>query len=106
MPRGRVLKDQFDWERNHFFVRMRSQALFRGEGWQLTQEDFNQIWSTPELWARKGRGGQDLCLSLIDHRGPWHPDNVHIVQRAEHIRYHNRLKIGKTYGPHKNKNKT
>ena len=75
------------------FHRSRCQAKFRGEDWQLTEQDWNAIW-TPERWRRRGRHIDDLCLCLIDEFGAWTTDNVimltrHTQLKIKNLKFHN-----------------
>ena len=64
--------------------RARAQALFRQEGWNLTFEEFEQIWG--DQWHRRGRARDDLCMTRTDPDLAWDTHNVELVTRAEHNR--------------------
>lgn len=63
----------------------RVQARFRGEDYQLTFDEFCELW-TDELWQRRGRGSQDLGMTRRDLSGPWTVENCVIVTRREQVR--------------------
>ena len=66
------------------FGRARAQALFRGEPWCLTFEEFEQIWQ--DCWHQRGRASEDLCMTRTDPEGAWATNNVELITRAEHNR--------------------
>lgn len=66
------------------FSRMRSQARFRKQEWLLTLEEFNSIW-TADLWQRRGRSADDLCMSRRDLTGPWTRENIIIESRVDMV---------------------
>ena len=64
--------------------RARAQALYRGEGWDMTFDEFAEIWGTD--WPRRGRASQDLCMTRPDLDLPWSVHNAELITRAEHNR--------------------
>lgn len=64
--------------------RMRAQAAYRGEDWDLTFEQFQEIWSTH--WHQRGRGSDDYCLTRTDYTQPWSPDNIEVLPRRLQLR--------------------
>lgn len=66
------------------FLQMRAQANFRKETFQLTFEDFQELWK--EHWANKGRGNDQYCLSRHDPLGEWTMNNVVCMPRIDHLR--------------------
>lgn len=82
------------------FCRMRAQAKFRGEGWDLTWEQYQTIWEGK--WHLKGRGTDDLCLTRLDWEGAWTLDNVSLTFRIDHLRKQSKVRPsrkGKKLGP-------
>ena len=67
------------------WVRAKCQAKFRGEQWDITEEDWIYILWTDQLWARRGRKSQDLCLIRDDSKAAWSMDNVMIVTRRTQL---------------------
>ena len=67
------------------WLKHKAQARFRNEEHDLTWEEWQAIW-TPDNWAQRGRRATDLCLSRIDHLGPWTASNVQLVERKEHLK--------------------
>lgn len=66
------------------FGRARAQALFRQEGWEITFEEFQQIWGAD--WPQRGRHSDNLCMTRSDIDLPWSADNVELITRADHNR--------------------
>jgi hypothetical protein len=64
--------------------RMRAQAHYRGEKYQLTFEDFESVWA--DQWHRRGRHSEDLCITRKNPKLPWKLNNVQLMSRAEHVR--------------------
>ena len=62
---------------------MRAQAKFRHEEFELTFEEYMQLWEGS--WYRKGRANDDLCMTRRDWLGPWRLANVEIVERSIHF---------------------
>ena len=73
--------------------RARAQANYRGEGWTITEEEFIAMWRKDNLYLKRGKGPEDLCLTRKDEEKPWTMDNVYIIQRLEHYRYCNKKKV-------------
>ena len=64
--------------------RARAQAVFRHEPWQLTFDDFVQVWGT--RWPERGRGRDQLCMTRRAPDLPWSASTVELITRAEHNR--------------------
>jgi hypothetical protein len=76
--------------RYRIWAQQRNQALWRGEGWELTFDTWLAIWES--LWPRRGRCRGHMCMSRSDWDLPWSPDNVSIITREEHARLQSRAK--------------
>ena len=63
--------------------RQRAQAIYRGEEYLLTFEDFHAIWG--DLWSKRGRGINDYCLSRLDPEKAWDKTNTRVITRYEHL---------------------
>lgn len=66
------------------WLKMKAQANFRGEEWQLTFEDYQTAWQGK--WHLKGRTVLAYCLTREDSEGAWHKDNVMCIERQEHFK--------------------
>jgi hypothetical protein len=70
-------------EQHFAYNKMKSQAVFRKEEWELTLEDFFALWH--DHWRDRGRSIHNVVLARIDADRPWHKDNAEIIPRWEHI---------------------
>lgn len=80
------------WEkqRRTAFHRQRAQAKFRNEVWLLTYEDYCVFFSTEEMFQRRGRGKDSVCLSRIDPALPWTMTNSMLMTRHQQLWCKNR----------------
>lgn len=65
--------------------RSRAQAHFRQEDWQITEQQYIDLWRIDDRYKNKGRGSDDFCLCRIDEEKPWTVDNVEIITRKLHL---------------------
>ena len=65
------------------FQRMRCQARYREEAWELTFEEFKLLWK--DHWAARGRASNQYCLTRIDPSDAWRMDNIECLQRVEYL---------------------
>lgn len=65
------------------WMRMKAQANFRGEEFDLTFEDFQLLWD--EHWEERGRKSYEYCLTRADSTEPWNATNTICVQRLEYL---------------------
>lgn len=68
---------------NLAFLRMRAQARFRGEAFELTFEDFQQLWQGH--WHQRGRDRESTQLIRRDVRQPWNLANCELTNRGEFL---------------------
>ena len=73
------------------WLRARNQAIFRGEEYLLTFDEFCELW-TDELWVQRGRASESLSMTRLDHDGAWSIANCVIVSRSQQIREANILR--------------
>lgn len=64
----------------------RSQARYRKEDYDLSWEDWLEIWKNPIDFENRGRKPEDLTLTRIDDDGAWELSNVQIMTRLEQLR--------------------
>lgn len=81
---GRKFKNEIEHQKHWAFLRQRAQANYRGEGWEITIEEYFDFW-TDEQWQMRGRGQQDLCMVRKDVEKPWSIDNCAIVFRYQQL---------------------
>lgn len=65
------------------WLRMRAQANFRGEQFDLTFDQFAEIWG--DKWSKRGRASDALAMTREDPEGPWDYKNTVIVTRREQL---------------------
>jgi hypothetical protein len=85
-PRPHVWKVQGEVPHRQYmcFLQMRAQANYRDEPFELTFEDFQEVWNGK--WELKGRGSTDYCLTRDDPTGAWVRGNVVCLPRIEHLK--------------------
>lgn len=86
-PRPQTWKypDPFDHVRHNAYLKMRSQAWFRKEPWDLTIEEFFEFWPTEELWSQRGKRANGLCMVRVNTTLPWSKANCRVVERYEQL---------------------
>ena len=65
------------------WMRAKAQANYRKEQWNLTFEEFYQLWKNH--WDKRGRGADDFCMTRCDSSMPWSLENITIMTRHEHL---------------------
>lgn len=78
------------------YCRMRAQAKYRGEAWDLTWDEYKEIWDGK--WHLRGTTKESYVLTKIDQELAWTVDNVEICPRLEQWR-----RQSKSRGPAKSK---
>lgn len=63
----------------------RCQARYRGEQYDLTFEDYHEIWGVH--WCQRGRRLGDLQLRRRNPELPWRRDNTQLMRRLTISRY-------------------
>ena len=96
-PHARRFPDPIDHERFMAWHKSRQQAIFRNEPWDLTVEDWFELWTKPK-WARRGRRRQDLCMIRQDNTISWNIDNCKIVSRLYQLRLYAQIRKAKNHG--------
>jgi hypothetical protein len=78
-----------DWIRDRYYayLKHRSQARFRKEEYNLTVDEWNELW-TEAHWHRKGRGPLDLALFRKNYKGAWAWDNVILDENQHKSQYY------------------
>jgi hypothetical protein len=82
--KGRKYKDPLEHEKHIGFLRSRSQANYRKEGWTLTIEEFMEMWRD-DLWLCRGRSPEDLVMIRVDINNSWSYENCVIVSRYQQL---------------------
>ena len=79
-PTGFRLKPEFDVKRKQVWARARAQAEYRGEIWDLDFDSFCRI-MTEDVWQRRGRDSDSLCLCMYDPEQGWRVGNIALLTR-------------------------
>ena len=58
------------------------QAKFREEKWELSFEEFCEIWSD-EIWSQRGKEMKSLVMTRIDPQDTWQWGNIQIITRHD-----------------------
>jgi hypothetical protein len=65
--------------------RNRAQAKYRGQEWEITEEEFIELWMLDDRYKRRGKGSNNLCMTRINKNESWNRDNVYFPTRKEHF---------------------
>jgi hypothetical protein len=72
--------DRIRTDKHRGYLRARAQWNFRGEGCEMTTEEWQTIWRD-DIWLNRGRLPEQYCLIRDDPKEPWHIKNVMLVTR-------------------------
>lgn len=72
-------------DKRYAWLKHRAQCKHRKEDYNLTWEEWESLW-TDELFLKRGRANQDLCLMKVELDGDWSYGNVKIVTRGEQLK--------------------
>lgn len=61
----------------------RAQANFRDEEWELTFDEFYDLWK--DHWLNRGRKPDDYCMTRTDASKPWKHDNIIVLTRHDQL---------------------
>lgn len=75
--------------------RMRAQAKYRNETWDIPWEMFLELWEGK--WHMRGTCKGSYALNRIDWDSAWSVSNVTISLRDEHWSRQRRAQLGKRY---------
>jgi hypothetical protein len=65
----------------HPFLLAKNQAKLRQQPWQLTREEYDQLWQGKE--DQRGRSSSSLSLCRLDFNKAWQKDNCVLMSRGE-----------------------
>jgi hypothetical protein len=72
---------------------MKAQANYRGEVWDITWEEYQNLWEG--RWHLRGAHKGSLGMSRRDWLGPWTLANVEICPREQHWHRQRQAQIGR-----------
>lgn len=78
--------DMLRHEMYYAWLKHRSQARYRKEAYELSWEDWQEMWANPIDFQNRGRKPDDLTLTRIDDDGAWELANVVVITRLEQLR--------------------
>jgi hypothetical protein len=80
------------------FLNQRAGAKSRGVDWELTFEEWSDIWLASGHWAERGTGPTEYCMARRLDLGGYTADNVKIITNKENVRERTRLYWQNQYG--------
>jgi len=89
MPRPK-LPWTFERLRHLAYQRHKAQAVFRGEGFDITEEYWNEIW-TETRFNQRGMKANDICLTRRDHEKPWAQGNLCLLFRQQQLQINSKV---------------
>jgi len=69
--------------KHHPWQMAKAQAVFRGEDWDLSFEEYCDIWK--DHWHNRGRKPENVCMTRHDDELGWEKSNIEIISRKEHF---------------------
>lgn len=96
--RKRELRFPIPWEhdRRLAWLRFRNQCIWRGERFELTWEDYCEIWPESRFQLR-GRKSTDLIITRIDREHAWTRANTCLMTRYQQLVINRRIRSGRSY---------
>jgi len=79
------------------YMRMKAQAAYRKEQFDLTIEEFFQLWEND--WQLRGRSINDKCMHRINPNKPWTFTNCEVIYRWEYLKKASKYKYEPTEKP-------
>lgn len=78
------------------FITQRANAKRRGVDWQLTFEQWWEIWEKSGKWGQRGTDAKQYCMCRKHYLGPYSVDNVEIktmMSNSSYVmkRYHHKI---------------
>jgi len=83
-PSRHKYTDQEKRNRYYAYLKHRVQARYRKEHYELTPDQWFELW-TPELFAQRGRGADNLTLYRVDPSEGWSFSNCAITTRKKFL---------------------
>ena len=65
------------------YSQQRKQAIKRNISWEISFEEWWDIWETSGKWSLRGFGAGKYCMSRYKDTGPYHKDNVTIARTED-----------------------
>ena len=71
-------------DKYYAWLKHRNQERYLGREYNLTWEDWESVWPD-ELWHKRGRSSDSVCLARRDRAGPWQLNNTHVITRRQQL---------------------
>lgn len=71
-------------DKRYAWLRHKAQCKFRNEEYNISWEDWENIWSD-EDFLKRGRGIDDLCLMKVEIDGDWSVANTQVIRRLDQL---------------------
>jgi len=65
------------------FTRARAQANRRNAPWEMTIDEWFDIWESSGLWEKRGRVAGTYFMRRLDDQDAWYPQNVEIAKNVK-----------------------
>lgn len=82
----RVYMDPVKHDQHWAWLRKKAQAVFRGEQWTLTIEQWFKLWDDSAQWENRGRHKNSSAVFMQDPDLGWHIWNVEVCNRSNRLR--------------------
>lgn len=80
-------------EKYYAYLKHKAQCNFRKQEYELSWEQWESLWPD-DLFLKRGRGCDNLCLTKIDYELPWALYNVQVVTKGEHLKRNGEFRNG------------
>jgi hypothetical protein len=64
----------------------RAQAWHRGQQWEITEQQFIELWMKDDRYKSRGRAPQDLLMTRRNKQTAWTINNIQFMTRRDHLR--------------------
>ncbi len=85
-----------DWRNKYHDCKRRAKR--RGISWELTFDQWRDIWLNSGHWKDRGRNAGQYVMGRFGDKGPYSPENVRIITHADNTR---EAWCGKKHGENK-----
>ena len=83
--------NKFDTDRLYAYTRAKNQANHRKESWNLSLEQWFELWDNTTLFYNRGTANHNVVLTRLDPSRPWDVTNVKIMNRTHQQRHRDKI---------------